>query len=109
MRTLAICGLTALTLLGGAVSAQDSNPSGQAGGAMAASDRSAEKPFVVPAEHQEFVAEFKSLLQKYPKAAERFRLAQLVEAPALPKSRPVIWKCEDFGEFGSDCRPVPIE
>jgi hypothetical protein len=68
----------------------------------------AKEPVVIPEEHQAFVEEFRNLLRKYPKAAERFRLADLGEyPPPVPVPRwTITWECDDWGDFGIDCRPV---
>lgn len=69
----------------------------------------AKRPVVIPEEHKCFIEEFQNLLTKYPKAAERFRLADLGDNP--PKSPPIVrwtvsWECEDWGAFGIQCGPV---
>lgn len=60
-------------------------------------------------EHKDFIEEFKSLLSRYPKAAESFVLAHLGEAS--PKKLPIPrwtvgWECEDIGDHIIDCKPV---
>ena len=62
------------------------------------------KAYVAPAGHEEFVEEFRALLTKFPKAANRFRLPDMGESET--RARVVQWECENNGEFGMDCRPV---
>jgi hypothetical protein len=68
----------------------------------------AKEPVVIPEEHKAFVEEFRNLLRKYPKAAGRFRLADLGEYPPpgpIPRWN-ISWECHDWGDFGIDCNPV---
>ena len=62
------------------------------------------KDYVAPAGHEDFVAEFRALLARFPKSASRFKLADMGETPTTRWT--VTWECENIGEFGIDCRPV---
>ena len=53
--------------------------------------------YVVPDEHKEFVAEFANLLGKFPKAAARYKLADLGEH--LASSGHTELKCVELGGF----------
>lgn len=66
-----------------------------------------DKPYVPPAEHKEFFDDFNSLLKRYPKAAQRFKLADTGEQPAA--RHVIIWKCKDVPGFGVDCKPEVLE
>lgn len=96
MKTLAICGLATLTILGCVACAQE-----------AEQPSPAVKTFEAPPEHKAFVDEFQALLKKYPEAAQRYMLADMGDQP-MPKSKLTV-ECERLGDFGIDCRPVPQE
>ncbi len=94
MRTLILCGFFAFALVACARSPDSPEP------------RTA-KVHTVPEQHKAFVAEFQSLLKKHPEAAKRYRLADMGEGPR-PKHL-VVWKCEDIGEFGVDCKTEVVQ
>jgi hypothetical protein len=60
----------------------------------------------VPEEHRDFIDAYRALLKKYPKAPDRYALADKGPEPAFD----VVWECEEFvfgdGSPGLDCRPV---
>ena len=62
---------------------------------------------MLPQEHKEFLDEFKNLLKKFPKAAQRFKLADMGDHPMA--KHVIVWKCEDIGDFGVDCKPEVLE
>ena len=94
MKSLAIFGLTALAMIGCDDSSRETK-------------QAAEEPHVLPEEHKEFVAEFNKLLERFPNAALRFKLADTGDEPIV--RHVIIWKCKDVPGFGVDCKPEVLE
>ena len=62
--------------------------------------------YTVPDEHKEFVDQFYNLLKKFPKAAKRFKLADMGDPPV--ERHVIVWKCRDLGGV-VDCKPEILE
>jgi hypothetical protein len=68
------------------------------------------KARVVPEEHKDFFDEYFALLKKYPKAGERYALADRgthADPGTQSLAHVVQWECEEFGDGtpGLDCKP----
>ncbi|GAA1311946.1 hypothetical protein [Pseudonocardia xinjiangensis] len=69
--------------------------------------------YIFPEEHNNFLADYKELLQRYPEAAARFALADLGDRAAVPVSGPgapvSIIECTPHVGGKVDCQEVHLQ